>query len=1186
MPGRLLPIALLLGLMACGNDDRNPIERARDSLKDAIARRDVTELGKVRARLQDARPETPEELAEIATLMMRAGETAQALWLLEAGISRYPEREELRLLLARAALIVGDPIRALAALESTPADSDRYLSALMLRARAQLDLGNLDGALAIFAEAEQRDPDSPEAFYARIFTLLREGRVEEARSAIEQARHGAQTIERRRELDALIAQIEFAQGDRAAGLARMRSLVEETPEDVSALQLLVRSLQADGQLEEALAVAQAGLSRGPDHPTRQALVAWALALLGRQDEAERALRRLVDTSDSPNAHLLLARFLLFTDQPHAAAEDLREAANRHPDAPMLRMHEAEAWIDCADLERARAALAQFQSGAAEDPHAGYLEGRIALAEGDAKKATVRLGEVVPNLDRAYTQYWLGRALEAAGDLMGAQRRYGLAMLRDSSHPAPAIALMRLAERRRDWRAAAEYAAQLIARYPAGYEGYANLVTFLARAGDGERAETAARIYLKRFPTREDAPVLLAISLRIQGRFSEAQAALEAAAAVQGLTPAIVHERALIFGARGDAAEGIRAARDAIAMRPDEPRYYATLAALAFSTGDVETGNTAVDTAVAIGHGFLEPLKLRARYRAASQDFAGARQDIELYLADEPDDPEAHFMRGVISENEGHKTDAVSDYRRAIELDEASFAPYNNLAMLLVDLGEVDEAVRMANRAYARAGTNAKVVETLGWVYLHAGRSNRAVKLLERALELNPDSTETQQHLAAARSALAEEKHTNASRKTSDPPGLPDSVLRRRGSDARRPNVALIVVDTLRPDWTTPYGDMRGATPELARWAAHGVLFEAVRAQSSWTKVSVASMMTSLWPADHGVREIRDALGDAANTLAEQFQQAGYATYAVQSNGWLAASFGFQQGFDHYVFPRGANVAWMKSMVWPHADNVYLEAERLLDAHDSRTPFFLYLHFMDVHEYAAPTEFQNFGTDNAGAYMAAIRWIDHVLERLRKKLAAMEQLDDTLLVLASDHGETFGEDRRWGHARNARSPVLRVPLVIRLPDATGPLRVSDPVRNLDLAPTLLDWAGIAIPDSFEGESLLPLLRKSERRLARDRTSFASLPALLFRDAILQESVSRGGWSLVRDIQDPEREQLFDLTIDPDEEVDLIEIEPDAAQPVRSLLDTYEQRTPLSGVVTPGVHIDPQIADRLRALGYLQ
>jgi arylsulfatase A-like enzyme len=274
------------------------------------------------------------------------------------------------------------------------------------------------------------------------------------------------------------------------------------------------------------------------------------------------------------------------------------------------------------------------------------------------------------------------------------------------------------------------------------------------------------------------------------------------------------------------------------------------------------------------------------------------------------------------------------------------------------------------------------------------------------------------------------------------------------------------------------------------------------------------------------------------------------------------------------------------MVWPHADNVYLEAERLLDAHDSSAPFFLYLHFMDVHEYAAPAEFQQFGTDSAGAYRASIRWIDHVLERLRAKLAATGQLENTVMILASDHGETFGEDRRWGHAKNARSPALRVPLVIRLPEAVQPLRIPDQVRNLDLAPTLLDLAGIPIPQSFEGESLLPLIESDRSAASWDRTSYASLPALLFRDAVLQESVSTGGWSFARDLDGPHREHLFDLRVDPDEEVNLIEIEPEAADRLRPLLDVYQQRTPLPGAVRSGIRIDPQIADKLRALGYLQ
>jgi Flp pilus assembly protein TadD len=828
--------------------------------------------------------------------MMRAGETAHALWVLESGILRFPERDELRILLARAALVVGDPVRVLAVLESVDVDSDQHLASLVLRARAQLELGSLDAALSIFEEAQERYPDSPHANHARVSTLLREGRVEDARTAIEEARVRAQSPERVRELDVLVAQIEFTHAEREAGLERMRSLVAEVPDDVQVRQILVRYLQADGKLDEALEVARAGLAREPDHPILQALVAWAYALLGRQDEAEQVLRALVEQSDSPNAHLLLARFLLLTDRAEAAAAGLWDAAERHPGAPMLRMHEAEAWLDVGDLERARVALTAFELRAAEDPHITYLGARLALADGDAMRAASELSRVVSILDRAYTQYWLARALEETGDHSGARRRYGLAMLRDRGHPAPAIALMRLAERRGDWRAASEHAAQLVARFPVGHEGYANLATFLARSGEGARAEAVARVYMQRFPDSRDAPALLAMSLRVQGRFSEAQAALDAAEASHGPTPEFDHERSLIHGGQGDAPAGIRTVQSAIAKSPDEPRYYSTLAALAFAAGEVETGDAAVDSALAIDSEFLEPLKLRATFRAASRDFDGARVDIERYLEARPYDAEVHFMRGVVAENEGRDAEAVADYRRAIEFDEAAFAPYNNLAMLLVESGEIEEAVRMASRAYARASTNAQVVGTLGWIYHHAGLAVRSVKLLERAIEMNPDSAETQRQLALAQSALERAEEGSASTEAFDGGPARSAAADRGELELRRPNIALIVVDTLRPDWTTPYGDLRGTSPELARWAAHGVVFERVSAQSSWTKVSVASMMTSLWPADHGVREVRDALGDPVETLAEHFQRAGYATYGVQSNGWLAATFGFQQGF--------------------------------------------------------------------------------------------------------------------------------------------------------------------------------------------------------------------------------------------------------------------------------------------------
>ena len=240
--------------------------------------------------------------------------------------------------------------------------------------------------------------------------------------------------------------------------------------------------------------------------------------------------------------------------------------------------------------------------------------------------------------------------------------------------------------------------------------------------------------------------------------------------------------------------------------------------------------------------------------------------------------------------------------------------------------------------------------------------------------------------------------------------VPPSEIPDRLAALERPNLVLIVVDTLRADWTTPYGYDVDTSPEVARWAERGVVFERVRAQSSWTKISVASLMTSLWPRTHAIREPTDGLAEGALTLAEVLQEAGYRTYAVQTNGWLHQTFGFHQGFEHYVFPAGRGARRLpKPSVWPHADRVYEEADRLIDAHEEGRPFFLYLHFMDVHEYAAPPEFKQFGTTTPGAYLAAIRWVDDAVERVRRRLEKAGYLEQTVLVFASDHGETFGEN---------------------------------------------------------------------------------------------------------------------------------------------------------------------------------
>ncbi len=362
---------------------------------------------------------------------------------------------------------------------------------------------------------------------------------------------------------------------------------------------------------------------------------------------------------------------------------------------------------------------------------------------------------------------------------------------------------------------------------------------------------------------------------------------------------------------------------------------------------------------------------------------------------------------------------------------------------------------------------------------------------------------------------------------------------------------------------------------------------------------MASLMTSLWPRSHGITQAQDGLAENAVTLADLLRDAGYATYGVQTNGWLHQSFGFHQGFERYMFPKGGGHPRLgQPSLWPHADRVYEETVRLLDAHDRERPFFLYLHFMDVHEYAAPPSFKTFGTDSRGAYLAAVRWVDDAIRRVREKLTATGHLEHTIVVFAADHGETFGEHGVHGHARNVLTPVVWVPLVFRFPFRVESVRIATQVRNVDIAPTLLDLAGIPASGSFEGTSLVPLL--TGEAAEPDRPSYAALGVPLFPDASVQTAASDGAWTYARNAPPEEDDEnaarrfqpvapgaefLFDRRVDPGENVNLIAREPAQTERMRELLDRHLTQEG-AGVVERGVRIDPGIADRLRAMGYLQ
>ena len=225
------------------------------------------------------------------------------------------------------------------------------------------------------------------------------------------------------------------------------------------------------------------------------------------------------------------------------------------------------------------------------------------------------------------------------------------------------------------------------------------------------------------------------------------------------------------------------------------------------------------------------------------------------------------------------------------------------------------------------------------------------------------------------------------------------------------NVLFILVDTLRAHHLGSYGYERDTSPTIDALAGSGARFAKHLSQSSWTKCSMASMWTSLYPARSKITRYEDALPESATLPAEILQEAGFRTTGVYRNGWVAPNFGFAQGFEVYERPLSRNVApdvRRENPTVRHGgsdDDLLHATEQFLDVHGHER-WFLYLHFMDIHEYLYDEETAQFGTGFEDNYDNAILRTNVVLEKLLEYLNENGYRENTLIIFASDHGEAF------------------------------------------------------------------------------------------------------------------------------------------------------------------------------------
>jgi len=351
--------------------------------------------------------------------------------------------------------------------------------------------------------------------------------------------------------------------------------------------------------------------------------------------------------------------------------------------------------------------------------------------------------------------------------------------------------------------------------------------------------------------------------------------------------------------------------------------------------------------------------------------------------------------------------------------------------------------------------------------------------------------------------------------------------------SRRPNIILILVDALRADHVGAYGYERNTTPVLDRFARENVLFTRAVSASNWTPVSIASMFTGLYATSHGMvppardhgtaRFLSVRLGQKFDTLAEILKRGRYQTAAVITNSWLKKEFNYVQGFDTY-----------ESMVHRTANAVTESAARILTKlQKKKTPFFLYLHYLDPHNpyeppppynrlFQGPLRNGRYSTDiekKLSLYDGEIRFADMKIGKFFEELRKRNLYEDAFIIVIADHGEQFRERGHQGHGDRLYAEEIHIPLIIK--SGESPHEVRETVSNIDIYSTILKAVRLAIPENTPS---IPL--QDERRL-RKRTGVMSESFQAFH---YKSIMTVDGKKLIMDFGSPYKPEYLSLPVE--------------------------------------------------------
>lgn len=491
-----------------------------------------------------------------------------------------------------------------------------------------------------------------------------------------------------------------------------------------------------------------------------------------------------------------------------------------------------------------------------------------------------------------------------------------------------------------------------------------------------------------------------------------------------------------------------------------------------------------------------------------------------------------------------------------------------------------------------------------------------------------------------------------------------------GPQEPRPNVLVILWDTVRADRLSVYGYDKPTTERLEAWAGDAVVFERALSPGIWTLSSHAAVFTGLPPESTGADERWLWLDEQHTTFAEHFGAHGYDTFAFSANALLSEDTNLVQGFDVVwntwkgkvrplaraateakLLPQdrsneltpdwrppdhgATNAEWGRA-VFKEAGPLITEGLlRWLDRRPGDGPWLAYLNLMEAHTPRLPglearqkvmdpelidlsfrtdqahinLHFYNFGKYDYseqelaainGVYDATLVELDAITADLLDALADRGILDDTIVVLLSDHGENLGDHHLFNHRLALWDTLAHVPLIVRYPKKLAPRRVSRPVSTQDLYGTLLDLAELPPPEApllsrslFAPPGGLPVtymavpLEREIRTVKDVHPDVEIEPWLKAGHAIHGEPYKLIRWSTGA-------RELYDVLSDPGETADLLGSQPDAARRLESTLESWIDAMPPydPGLRTPRDHPrnvranQQDLRNQLEALGYIQ